>query len=145
MKQQLKAPLELSPPPVLVGSLRSNRYSAFVFPMPEAPDDLFSIEIASDTVQYDNPLFVVWALAHELAHSLFTLRPYCFSEQTIYPRTLQSMHHCDSEFRRISIGAANVLWDIYHSSQQRARMLSLDKERYGRECSYLLNLTRFSR
>jgi hypothetical protein len=145
MKQQVNAPLGLPPPPVLVGPLRSDRYSAFIFPTPGAPDDQFSIEIASDTVQYEDPLFVVWALAHELAHSLFTLRPYGFSEQTIYPATVSSTHHCDPEFRRIAMGAADVLWDIYHSSQQRARMLSLDKEQFGRECSYQLNLTKASR
>lgn len=141
MKQQVNAPLELPPPPVVVGPLRSNKYSAFVFPTLEAPDDPFSIEIASDVVQYEHPLFVVWALAHELAHSLFILRPYGFSKQTTYPATLPTVHHCNPDFRRVTLGAANVLWDIYHSSQQRARMLSLDKERYGRECSYLLNLT----
>lgn len=141
LKQQVNAPMGLPPPPVLVGPLRSDRYSAFIFPTPATPNDVFSIEIASHTVQYEDPLFVVWALAHELAHSLFTLRPYGFSEQSIYPATVSSTHHCDPEFQRIAMGAADVLWDIYHSSHQRARMLSLEKERFGRECSYQLNLT----
>ena len=144
MKQQVNAPLGLPPPPVFVGALRSNKYSVFVFPTSEAPDDLFSIEIAWETVQYEDPLFVVWALGHELAHSLFTLRPFGFNEQITYPAALPSMQHCDPEFRRITIGAAHVLWDIYHSSDQRSKMLSLDKERYGRECSFQLNLTKLS-
>lgn len=33
-------------------------------------------------MQYEDPLFVLWALGHELAHALFTLRPYGFEEQT---------------------------------------------------------------
>lgn len=144
MKQQVDAPLGLPPPPVFVGALPWNKYSVFMFPTSEAPDDLFSIEIAWETVQYEDPLFVVWALGHELAHSLFTLRPFGFKEQITYPAALPSMQHCDPEFRRITIAAADVLWDIYHSSDQRSKMLSLDKERYGRECSYLLNLTKLS-
>jgi len=92
-------------------------------------------------VQYEDPLFVVWALGHELAHSLFTLRPYGFQKQIAYPAALPSMQHCDPEFRRITIAAADVLWDIYHSSDQRSKMLAFDKERYGRECSYLSNLS----
>jgi len=112
MKQQVDAPLDLPPPPALVGPLRSNKYSAFVFPTPETADDPFSIEISSDTVQYENSLFVVWALAHEVAHSLFTLRPHGFAAQTTYQAIRPGMHHCDAEFCTIAIGAADVLWDI---------------------------------
>jgi hypothetical protein len=140
MKQQVDAPLALPPPPVFVGALPSNKYSVFVFPTREAPDAAFSIEISLDTVQYEDPLFVVWALGHELAHSLFTLRPFGFEKQTMYPTALPSMQHCDPEFRQITVAAADVLWDIYHSSDQRSKMLALDSERYGRECAYLSNL-----
>ena len=142
MKQQVHAPLGLPPPPVFVGALPSNKYSVFVFPTPEAPDDPFSVEIASDTVQYEDPLFVLWALGHELAHGLFTLRSFGFKGQTTYPAAFPSMQHCDPEFQRVTRGAADVLWDIYHSSDQRARMLSLDKDSDGRQCAYLSNLSR---
>jgi hypothetical protein len=46
MKHQVHAPLGLPPPPVFVGPLQLNKYSVFMFPTPEAPDDVFSIEIA---------------------------------------------------------------------------------------------------
>ena len=142
MKHQVHAPLGLPPPPVFVGPLQLNKYSVFMFPTPEAPDDVFSIEIALDTVQYEDPLFVLWALGHELAHGLFTLRPFGFQQQTFYPAALPSLQHCDPEFRRVTRGVANLLWDIYHSSDQRARMLSQDKDSDGRECAYLSNQSR---
>lgn len=139
MKQEVGAPLDLSPPPVLVGPLPWNKYSVFVFPTQKAPDDVFSIEIGSDTVEYEDPLFVLWALGHELAHVLFTLRPFGFKEQASYPLTLPFMQHCDPEFRRITKGTADVIWNIFHSSQQRSRMLAFSRERYGRECAFLAN------
>jgi len=142
MKQQVHAPLGLAPPPVFVGALPSNKYSAFVFPTPEAPDDLLSIEIASTTMQYEDSLFVLWALGHELAHSLFTLRPFGFEAQDTYPASLPNVQHCDPEFQRVTKGAADVLWDIYHSSDQRLKMLSLEKDTHGRECAYSSNLNR---
>lgn len=139
MKQEVNAPLDLPPPPVLVGPLPWNKYSVFMFPTQKAPDDVFSIEIGSDTVEYEDPLFVLWALGHELAHALFTLRPFDFEEQTSYPLALPFIQHCDPEYRRITKGTADVIWNIFHSSQQRSRMLALSRERYGRECSFLAN------
>jgi len=139
MKQEVNAPLDLPPPPVLVGPLPWNKYSVFVFPTPNAPDDVFSIEIGSDTLQYEDPLFVLWALGHELAHALFTLRPFGFKKQASYPSALPFTQHCDPEFGRVTRGAADVIWNIFHSSQQRSRMLALEKERYGRECAFLAN------
>jgi len=142
MKRELGAPLALSPPPVFVGPLGSNNYSVFVFPTAQTPDNAFSIEIGSNTMRYEDPLFVLWALGHELAHVLFTLRPYGFVEQMTYPRISAFTQHCDPEFRRITRGAADVIWNIFHSSQQRSRMFALDRERYGRECAFLSNTIR---
>lgn len=127
MKQQVHAPLGLALPPVFVGALPSTKYSVFVFPTPEIPDDLLSIEIASTTMRYEDPLFVLWALGHKLAHSLFTLRPFGFETQDTYPASLPNVQHCDPEFQRVTKGAADVLWGIYHSSHQRLRMVSLEK------------------
>ena len=142
MKQQVHAPLALPPPPVFVGALRSNKYSVFVFPTLAAPDDPFSVEIASDTVQYEDPLFVLWALGHELAHGLFTLRPFGFKEQSTYPVAFPHIQHCDPEFQRVTRGAADVLWDIWHSSDQTSKMLTIDNDIHGRECAYASNLSR---
>ena len=139
MKQEVHAPLDLPPPPVLVGPLPWNKYSVFVFPTSNAPDDVFSIEIGSDTLEYEDPLFVLWALGHELAHVLFTLRPFGFKKQASYPSALPFTQHCDPEFGRITRGTADVIWNIFHSSQQRSRMLALERERYGRECAFLAN------
>ncbi len=142
MKQQVGAPVALPPPPVFVGALGSNKYSVFVFPTPEAPDVPVSIEIASDTVQYEDPIFVLWALGHELAHGLFTLRKFGFKEQTSYPATLPHVQHCDPEFQRVTRGAADVLWDIWHSSNLRSKMHKIDGDIHGRECAYASNLSR---
>lgn len=142
MKQQVHAPLDLAPPPVLVGALPLTKFSVFVFPTPKTPDAPFSIEIAANTVRYEDPLFVLWALAHELAHSLFTLRPFGFEPQSTYSASLPNVQHCDPEFQRMTNGAADVLWDIYHSSDQRLRMVSQEKDIRGRECAYLSNQMR---
>ncbi|MFN2164112.1 MAG: hypothetical protein ACK2UN_18740 [Candidatus Promineifilaceae bacterium] len=139
MKQEVNAPLDLAPPPVFVGPLPRNRYSVFVFPTPSAPNDVFSIEIGSNTMRYEDPLFVLWALGHELAHAVFTLRPFGFERQASYPMALPFTQHCDPEFGRVTKGAADVIWNIFHSSQQRSRMQALDREQYGRECAFLAN------
>lgn len=139
MKQEVRAPLDLAPPPVLVGPLPLTKFSVFVFPTPEAPGNEFSIEIATTTMRHEDPLFVLWALAHELAHSLFTLRPFGFEPQTSYPATLPNVQHCDPAFQRVTSGAADVLWDIYHSSDQRLRMVSQEKDIRGRECAFTSN------
>jgi len=102
MKREVNAPLELPPPPVFVGPLRRDKYSVFMFPTQAIPDDVFSIEIATNTMRYEDPLFVLWALGHELAHALFTLRPFGFEEQATYPVALPSMQHCDPEFRKMT-------------------------------------------
>ena len=72
MKHQVHAPQGLPPPPVLVGPLQLNKYSVFMFPTPEAPGNVFSIEIALDTVQYEDPssYFGPWVM--NWAHALFT-------------------------------------------------------------------------
>lgn len=139
MKREVNAPLDLSPPPVFVGPLPWNKYSVFVFPTSRAPYAALSIEIGSDTVQHEDPLFVLWALGHELAHALFTLRPFGFEEQASYPLALPFNQHCDPEFRRVTRGVADEIWNIFHSNQQRSRTLAFDRERYGRECAFLAN------
>lgn len=139
MKREVKAPLDLAPPPVFVGPLRPDKYSVFVFPTRYSPDNVLSIELATTMMRYDDSLFVLWALGHELAHALFTLRPFGFKEQAIYPAVLPSHHHCDPEFRHVTWGAADLIWSIFHSSQQRSRMLAHDRERYVRECGFFSN------
>lgn len=139
LKQQVGAPLELPPPRVFVGNLPSNKYSVFVFPTVEAPDSPFSIEIAWNTLKYDDHIFVLWALGHELAHSLFTLRSFDFKMQTMYPAELPQIHHCDPEFRRMTREVTQVLWDIWHSSDQTSRILKIDNDINGRQCAFGLN------
>ncbi len=70
MKHEVDAPLDLPPPPVFVGPLRSDTYSVFMFPTPRAPGNVLSIEISTSMMRYEDPLFVLWALRHELAHAL---------------------------------------------------------------------------
>lgn len=142
MKKQVGAPLDLAPPPVLVGPLPLTKFSVFVFPTEAAPDEPFAIEIAANTMRYEDSLFVLWALAHELAHSLFTLQPFGFEPQETYPAMLPNVQHCDPAFQRVTTGAADVLWDIYHSSDQRLRMISQEKDIRGRECAYSSNQMR---
>lgn len=142
MKHEVRAPLDLSPPPVFVGPLRRDKYSVFIFPTRQAPENMLSIEIAASLMRYEDPLFVLWALGHELTHALFTLRPFRYQEQSAYPMAFPSMQHCDPEFRRVTRGAADLIWSIYHSSRQRSRMLALDAERFGRECAFLSNAFR---
>jgi len=113
-----------------------------MFPTQDAPGDVLSIEIATSVMRYEDPLFVLWALGHELAHALFTLRPYDFEAQVAYPVALPWRQHCAPEFRRITKGAADVIWNIFHSSRQRSRMFAHDRERYGRECAFLSNAAR---
>jgi len=61
-----------------------------------------------------------WALGHEMTHYAFLLRENGWQEKPWYENRLK--HHCDHEFMTITQNIAELLWEIYESSEDRLHM-----------------------
>lgn len=121
IKKETGAPADLPPPkfvldwhvPIIA------RMGTFT-PTEELPDLDFSIHVAPRTIDMWDPLMVLFGMGHEMAHYAFILKENDWKTKKIY--TVNWKHHCNPKFKLITRGLAQLLWNVYHSDDNRAKM-----------------------
>lgn len=79
------------------------------------------ISIAPRTVDMWPPEMVMYGLAHEMAHYALILKENDWdATKKVY--TVKRKHHCDPEFKAITRGVADQLWNVWHSDTLRSKM-----------------------
>jgi hypothetical protein len=121
IKSKTQAPADLAIPPIVMDeSLPKNVRLMFEYPSQYAPKTEMRIRLNPQSMVAWNNGMWHWALGHEMAHYAFLLRENGWQEKTWYENRLK--HHCDHEFMTITQNIAELLWEIYESSEDRLHM-----------------------
>jgi hypothetical protein len=121
IKSKTDAPADLAIPPIVVDeSLPKNVRLMFEYPSQHAPEAAMRIRLnPRNMVAWNNGMWH-WALGHEMTHYAFLLRENGWQQKVWYENRLK--HHCDYEFMTITQNIAELLWEIYESSEDRLHM-----------------------
>lgn len=121
IKSKTDAPEELAIPPIVVDeSLPKNVRLMFEYPSQQTPDAAMRIRLnPRNMVAWNNGMWH-WAVGHEMTHYVFLLRENGWQQKAWYENRLK--HHCDYEFMTITQNIAELLWEIYESSEDRLHM-----------------------
>ncbi len=121
IKSKTQAPEDLAIPPIVMDeSLPNNVRLVFEYPSQYAPKTVMRIRLNPQSMVAWNKGMWHWALGHEMTHYAFLLRENGWQEKTWYENRLK--HHCDHEFMTITQNIAELLWEIYESSEDRLHM-----------------------
>jgi len=115
-KKRVGAPDDLPPPPITLDwEVPRIARMAMQYPTVQEPNYPIQISIAPRVVDMEDRLLVTWAIGHEITHYLFLMREFDWNhKQATYNPTRK--HHCDPEFKDITKGMGEVLWNVYHST-----------------------------
>ena len=121
IKDKTQAPADLPIPPIVVDeSLPKNVRLMFEYPSQLTPETEMRIKLNPRNLMAWNNGMWHWAVGHEMTHYAFLLRENGWHEKTWYDNQLK--HHCDYEFMTITQNLAELLWEIYESSEDRLHM-----------------------
>jgi hypothetical protein len=121
IKSKTQAPADLAIPPIVIDeTLPKNVRLMFEYPSQQAPQTEMRIRLNPQSMVAWNNGMWHWALGHEMTHYAFLLRENGWQEKTWYENRLK--HHCDYEFMTITQNIAELLWEIYESSEDRLHM-----------------------
>jgi len=121
-KKEMGAPNNIAPPKITLDwNVPKYARMGTQFPTIEIPDMPIQISIAPRTIDSEDRLIVIWGLGHEITHYLFALQENGW-DLTLKVFSIKRRHHCDPEFKRITRGMAQELWNVYHSDDIRGKM-----------------------
>lgn len=122
LKKDVGAPMDFPPPPIVLDwEVPIIARMGFQYPSKDFPDSRLQISVAPRTLDMMEREIIVWALGHELAHYLFLLRENNY-DLTKKVFTANRKHHCDPEYKKVTQGVADEMWNIYHSDVLRNKM-----------------------
>lgn len=113
IKKEAGAPDDLSMPPFVASwKIFGLAIAAFSAPTEEAHTMRPHILLVPNVGNEESNM-VLWYIAHELTHYAFLMR---HNDWDVNRKTFDvgKPHHCDPEFKRVTHGAADAIWDIYH-------------------------------
>jgi hypothetical protein len=122
IKKAINAPADLPPPPIVMDwKVPIMARMGTQYPDENEPNLRFQISIAPRTVDMWEPEMVLYGIGHELVHYVFILRENNW-DTTKRTYVVKLKHHCDREFKAITRGVADKLWNVWHSGTLRAKM-----------------------
>lgn len=121
IKKETGAPSDIPPPKLILDwhvpiTARMGTYA----PIAGGDADELAIHIAPRTIDMWDSLMVLYGIGHEMTHYALILKENGWKIQPVY--TVTWKHHCNPKFKEINRGLGTLLWNIYHSSDNLAKV-----------------------
>lgn len=122
VKKEAGAPDNLTPPLVTLDwDVPMIARMGTQIPTEWTPNLPLQISIAPRTIDMTQKEMVLFGIGHEMTHYVFVLKEnnWDASKKTF---SIKRKHHCDKEFKKITYGVADQLWNMYHSDTLKYQM-----------------------